>query len=244
MDDDDAEPSDPELVCAATPGGDGAAAGVVQLVSSGALDRDALAERIVGMPGVGGHGGHGELGDDGLDGATAAASEVFDVTAYPDYVFDASMVEPDARIEITATGENVISLVDAGDPPVIAVAELVVRSGATLAISCDVRIVAAHVLVEQGGTLALQSRNEGACTFAIGSVERGPGLRGGIATIASASFELHGTIDLSGSDGAPASPGGAGGGLTVLAETIVLGDTAVIDVSGGAGGDGVDEDEC
>lgn len=243
-DHDAADPVDPELICAATNGGDGAAAGAVQLVSGSALDRGVLAPIVVLAPGMGGRGGVGELGPDGIDGNSANEDGELDVSAYPDYVFDDSALEPDARIEITTAGENAISLVDAGDPPVVAVQELVIRSGATLAISCDVRIAAARVLVEQGATLAFHSRNEGACTLAIGEAERQPGRRGGIATIESASFELHGTIDLSGSDGAPGSPGGAGGGLTVIAEQITLGDTAVIDVSGGAGGDGIDEDAC
>ncbi|MEM6995619.1 MAG: hypothetical protein AAF721_34225 [Myxococcota bacterium] len=232
------------VVCAATAGGNGGAGGVVLLAST-QPDLEGLLDGVVHAdPGDAGLGGEGDLAMSAPDGAPGEADGDVEFALADGFAFDRARVDPAHTIEISVSGTNVISLPELSDPPEIRVEELRIRSGASLAISCDTRIVAAHLIVEVGASLVFQARNQNTCTWSMPAHAAQPGLAGAKVFIEAGTVTLDGTIDVSGGDGLPGAPGGAGGGLTIRAETFEVGPAARILATVGHGGDGADEGPC
>lgn len=247
-DDGNLDDVDPAVICAASDGGRGGDAGsVLVLLGGDASAANELADRLQDFvdagPGAGGLAGIGELGPDAVDGEPGAADEALTVVERPEWSFDASAIDPQWVIDVSED-QGTLTLPELSDPPDVVVSELRVRAGSSLLLSCDARIAAERIVVEAGATLGFRSRNRSGCAWTFGDHVPDPGARGGVAWLETRSLELHGTLDLSGTGGAPGAAGGAGGSLTLRAETITLSDGAVIVVAGGAGGDGVAEMSC
>lgn len=236
------------LICAASEGGPGGDAGSVFVQIKGdvqaafELDRR-LDDFVDAGPGAGGLGGEGTLAPDKGDGAAGGHDHGVVVMGNAEWTFDGSEIDPDWIIDVSTDG-GVVRLPHLSDPPDVVASELRVRVGATLVITCDARITAERIIVEQGATLGFRNDNRSGCVWSFGGYTPDPGARGGVAWLETRSLELHGTLDLAGTEGAPGAPGGAGGALTLRAETITLGDDAAIVVAGGAGGDGNAEMPC
>ncbi len=241
-----AEPAD--VVCAATPGANGGPAGAVFIALGDADAVAALTERLpelVGSnPGDAGLAGLAEVGPAAAAGVAGEDPQDVVVVVDEGFSFDASMVDADTRIEIVAQGVNTIALSQLADPPHIEVAELRVARGASLALSCDVRIAAQRLVIEAGATLAFHRRNDSGCVWSMPAATPEAGQPGGTVFVSASEIQLDGTIDVSGAAGALGQPGGSGGALTIVAETFSAGAEAAIVISGGAGGDGIDEAPC
>ena len=249
VDGDDGDDGDGSaVICAATDGGRGGDAGgvlvLVALDPPEALElREQLEDFVVGGPGAGGLGGAATIGPPASDGPPGAVDDTLTVAGDSGWTFDASDIDPAWVIDV-GSNEATVTLPELSDPPDVVVSELRVRSGSSLTLSCDARLAAERVVVESGATLGFRGRNHSGCAWTFGGTELDPGARGGAVWLETRSLELHGTLDLAGTDGAPGGPGGAGGTLTLRTETITLGDDAAIVVAGGEGGDGLPEMPC
>jgi hypothetical protein len=124
----------------------------------------------------------------------------------------------------------------------VRVARFEIGEGATLAVSRFTRIEAEELVIHAGARLLL--RDEGESAMRIAAQVAIDGASGGQVSIATRRLVLDGTIDASGSDGAPAQHGGHGGQLVIAAEVLELGPDAAILVNGGNGGAGEDERPC
>lgn len=239
----DAQPVDEpaaasQCIVAAEAGGNGGHGGMLALISAGALPENALINASGGVGALAGlfrDGPEAAPGDNGEGGAVELREDAT-------YVFDATGIDPSTQIVASLQDENVLVIDGSDAMPLVRVARFEIGEGATLVVSRFARIEADELVIHRGARLVL--RDDGTSSMSVGAEIPIDGASGGQVTIWTRRLVLEGTIDASGSDGAPSQHGGHGGQIVIGAEVLEFGPDAAILVNGGNGGAGEDERPC
>jgi hypothetical protein len=226
---------EPEVILAASAGGDGGPGGIVSI-------RVAQASSIDGVLSTDG-GGRGEpgaalLGPDARPGVEGMDGTI-EVLEDAGWSFDAAEVPPESLVSIGVVGQS--DLLPSGDGAVIAVERLQIGPGAVLALSRHPLLVVGELRIAEGGTLIFRDGGSPSIGTDAGELS-GQGLAGGTMSLVAEHVLCDGTIDASGNDGAEARDGGFGGQLVIRAEEIDVGPNGAIRANGGHGGRGRDEE--
>jgi hypothetical protein len=235
-------PSTPEEVCTvASNGGNGGRGGLLSIRTTNPAVVEGSLATDGGRPGEAGVSAVGPEANVGTAGEAGSLELLED----PNFAFDLNWVQFEDWVAVGLTNSDDIIAVGGSDAnPTIAVGKLEVGPGATLALSRYPTIYAYEVIVHEGGRLILRDNGESLLAVGEGSALEEPGLNGGSVALYAADMIVEGTVEVSGSVGDAGDDGGLGGHLRIKSESLYIGANGAIVVTGGAGGDGSDEQLC